>query len=131
MNGTYPLLDDGAFDLTVKGGLDLNVLGLLDPELELDGEGLVDLAIEGPRNDPDIKGSIRLSDSAGRYKDVTWSELTASASAHDDRLDDVEVRATLLGGHFTFRGDFPLLESGGAGRLELGREDADFGPLLR
>ena len=130
VNGTYPLLDDGAFDLTVKGGLDLNVLGLLDPELELDGEGLVDLAIEGPRNDPDIKGSIRLSDSAGRYKDVTWSELTASASAHDDRLDDVEVRATLLGGHFTFRGDFPLLESGGAGRLELGLEDADFGPLL-
>ena len=130
VDGTYPLIDDGAFDVTVRGGLDLSVLGLLDPELDLDGEGHVDLTIEGPRMDPDIEGVIRLSDSSGRYKDVTWSELAVSARADDDRLDDIEMTATLLGGRFTLRGDFPFLESGGAGRLELGLEDADFGPLL-
>ncbi|GEM_PF-6810925 len=130
VDGTYPLVDDEAFGLTVSSSLDLSVLGLLDPELELDGEGHIDLTIEGPRIDPDIKGAIRVSDSAGRYKDVTWSELALSARAHDDRLDDVEMTATLLGGRFTLRGDFPFLESGGAGRLELALEDADFGPLL-
>ena len=90
--GGFGTFDDGAFGLRVSSSLDLSVLGLLDPELELDGEGHIDLTIEGPRIDPDIEGAIRLSDSAGRYKDVTWSELALSARADDDRLDSVGQR---------------------------------------
>ena len=65
-----------------------------------------------------------------RHHDVTFdAHLTGKAKAPLGPVGR-PGEATLLGGRFTLRDDFPFLESVGAGRLELGLEDADFGPLL-
>jgi translocation and assembly module TamB len=66
VSGAIPLRAPGGADLTVKGGINLAILQLLNPDLQARGSATVSTAIRGSVRNPQVNGRLELK-SASLY----------------------------------------------------------------
>jgi len=128
VDGFIPLSADAPFELEVEAGLDLAFLQILEPDLEVSGKTVIQGSLRGTLERPDFEGNVNIGGSAGEWNALSWSELTLAATAEEDRLSGITLEAHVLGGRVEVNGTIPLLESAGAGRLELRVVDVDLMP---
>jgi translocation and assembly module TamB len=64
VTGAIPLNAPAAADLTIKGGINLAILQLLNPDLEARGEAAVNASIRGSVRNPQVNGRLELKNAA-------------------------------------------------------------------
>jgi translocation and assembly module TamB len=112
VSGTIPFDSAGGADLTVKGGVNLAILQLLNPDLLARGSATVSTAIRGSLRDPQVNGRLELKNASLYLNDVPSGVDSANGAVLFDRN-----RATL---------ENLVAETGGgriafSGFLEFGR----------
>ncbi|MBV8821108.1 MAG: translocation/assembly module TamB domain-containing protein [Acidobacteriaceae bacterium] len=70
MTGTVPVDAKTAWDLQVKGGVNLAVLQLLNPDLLASGASTVDATVRGTWTDPQVEGRLELRNASLYVKDL-------------------------------------------------------------
>ncbi len=112
VSGAMPLDSAGGADLTVKGGVNLVILQLLNPDLLARGSATVSTAIRGSLRDPQVNGRLELKNASLYLRDLPTGVDSANGAVLFDRN-----RATL---------ENLVAETGGgriafSGFLEFGR----------
>lgn len=128
VDGFIPMSADAPFELEGEADLDLAFLRILEPDLEVSGKAVIQGSVRGTLEQLEFEGSVNIDDGAGNWNALSWSELTLTATAEEDRLSEIALDANVLGGRVEMDGAIPLLESAGAGRLEFRVVDVDLMP---
>ena len=116
VSGTAPLNDAGASNLKVAGKLDV---GLLNPLLEArgqhaTGELAIDATLTGTLSDPQIGGTINLSQGGLRDygRGASLSDITAQIVGSEGRLQINSFKATAAPGTVSITGTIGVLQPG-------------------
>jgi translocation and assembly module TamB len=116
VSGTAPLNDAGASNLKMAGKLDV---GLLNPLLEArgqhaTGELAIDATLTGTLSDPQIGGTINLSQGGLRDygRGASLSDITAQIVGSEGRLQINSFKATAAPGTVSITGTIGVLQPG-------------------
>jgi translocation and assembly module TamB len=116
VSGTAPLNDAGASSLKMAGKLDV---GLLNPLLEArgqhaTGELAIDATLTGTLSDPQIGGTINLSQGGLRDygRGASLSDITAQIVGSEGRLQINSFKATAAPGTVSITGTIGVLQPG-------------------
>jgi len=128
VDGFIPMSADARFELEAEADFDLSFLQSLEPDLEVSGKAVIQGSVRGTLEQPELEGNVNIDSPAGEWNALSWSELTLTALADEDRLSEIALDANVRGGRVEVNGAIPLLESAGAGRLEFRVVDVDLMP---
>ncbi|HXV65111.1 MAG TPA: translocation/assembly module TamB domain-containing protein, partial [Vicinamibacteria bacterium] len=131
LTGAVPLIEAKEMDVALDARLPLEILREAFPQLEVQGEAMVQLALTGSLREPRVIGNVDVADSDGRFQDIVWRDVSFRAQASDDRIDRLALGGDLLGGRITLDGQIPLRSNLPAGQVKLALEGLDIAPLLR
>ncbi|HXY38576.1 MAG TPA: hypothetical protein VEQ10_02855, partial [Vicinamibacteria bacterium] len=131
-NGRVALQPSGPFDLAVDGHLDAASLEPVLPGGSLGGDGDLHARARGALSSPELSGGLRLSGLRGEWHGARWSDVAAEARLTGHELQVDSLQGTVLGGHLSAKGAFPLLRGKGAAlpRLLFEWRDLDIARLL-
>jgi translocation and assembly module TamB len=116
VSGTLPLNDAGASNLKMAGKLDI---GLLNPLLEARGQHAagelgIDATLAGTLSDPQIGGTINLSQGSVRDygRGVSLSDITAQMVGSEGKLQINSLKASAAPGTVSMTGTIGVLQPG-------------------
>jgi outer membrane protein assembly complex protein YaeT len=100
-------------DLELGGDIDLRVLSAFAPTLTTDGRAYIDVRAQGPLSDPDINGTLELSDAGLAIRDprIVVGQVNGPITLTGDSINFDGVAGTVNGGDLSLHGR--LVQEGG------------------
>jgi translocation and assembly module TamB len=106
LQGIVPVQSTAALNVSAKGGLDMQLLQLVSPDVHASGKLEVDLRASGAARQPKTEGRIRVVDTALSVEDapVAISAMNGQLSIAGNRLQIDKLEATAGGGTISANG---------------------------
>ncbi len=108
IEGRVPLDAVASFGLLAKGNVRLELLNTLYPAGHFEGDGRVDLRLEGTWSHPDLEGEVEIEEGSGTYEQIRVEGVTARFAAAQGTLILHDLRGSALAGEFQMEGELPL-----------------------
>lgn len=106
LEATVPIQGSGALKANANGSIDLHLIKVLSPQYDSAGKIILNVAAQGDRAHPDIRGTIRLANAALALPDVPLGleKLNGELDLANGRISVKDFSGQLGGGALTVQG---------------------------
>ncbi len=129
-DGTIATIKDGSLDLKLDGRVDLGIVSIVFPSLEIRGSAQFGLHIQGTPGRPVLEGDISINQGIGRFQGIPWENLDVLIQADKDKIRLERMSLQVLGGEANASGNLSLSREDSGGQIDFELARLDVGPFL-
>ncbi len=107
IEGQVPLGAEASLGLLTKGNVRLELLNTLYPTAQVEGQGRLDLRLEGTWSHPELEGELQIEDGSGTWEQIRVDGVTARLTAAQGMLILRDLQGSALRGEFQMDGELP------------------------
>ncbi len=108
IEGRVPLGAEASFGLLTKGNVRLELLNTLYPAGHFEGDGRLDLRLEGSWSQPELEGEVGIEEGSVTLEQIRVDGVSGRLAAAQGILTLRDLQGSALAGEFQMDGELPL-----------------------